>query len=164
MKRKLMTAGTALLIAVLCVTMFLEGGFRISRLKADELAAALPQGQGWKAPAKMEGFGQPDVAVLVFENEEPGNYLVVEYSRNPVLRRYAPTAFHVYEDPREPEYDVVSSALYNHVYIVDWEAETVEVLKPEWREELWMDALVMALLVGGAVVIFRRPKQETPPL
>ncbi len=109
-----------------CISMMilLEGGFHLSTLKADELNKALPEGN---YALVMENTKQDDVIVQVYCNEKHHTFLVMEFSKNILFPRYRLTEKHFMPTKKHSFTTVISSALHDYAYQVDYQTMTIDI-------------------------------------
>ena len=147
MKKSIQWGSLIFLIAAACM-LLLEGGFRISTGRYDQLqemvtlenALLLESGESSRA----------DVVVFLYEETGKDNvYYLVEFSKNSLWNRYCVAEVNRWEDTGAQTYNsVASSAMYHYPYSVDLQRKTVTIFEGTRRNNL-----LYSVCIFGAVCL-----------
>lgn len=126
MKKLQIGLGIILLLAGILV--FLEGGFRLSTTRYDDLEKITSSNSNILFPGIAENATKKDVIVSVHDDRETENTVyILEYSKNTIWDRYSLTDIHKCDMETGQFHSVVSSALYDYPYTVDLTNMSVEI-------------------------------------
>lgn len=125
--KKLQT-GLGIILLLAGILFFLEGGFRLSTTRYEDLEKITSSNSGILFPSIAENTTKKDVIVSIHHDREAENTVyILEYSKNTIWDRYSLNGVHKCDMETGQFHSVVSSARYDYPYSVDLTNMSIEI-------------------------------------
>ncbi len=125
---KKLQRGLGIVLLLIGIIFFLEGGFRLSTMQYDDLEKITSSNSNILFPSIAENATKKDVVVSVhYDRETEDTVYILEFSKNTVWDRYSLTDVHKCSTQTDQFQSVVSSAIFDYPYMVDLTNMSVEI-------------------------------------
>lgn len=143
---KKLQRGIGVILLLTGIILFLEGGFRLSIIQYDDFKKITSFNSNILFPSIAENTAKEDVIVSVHHDRETENTVyILEYSKNTVWDRYSLTDVHKCNIETGQFRSVVSSAVFDYPYEVDFADMSIEIYDGSISRNLMLAIFAFAI-------------------